>query len=300
MATKKKDGVSRDPLDGIDDDPPERSEPKAAAEPEPEDDSGPEYEPEEPQETRRERRINRYREAQDRAERAERERDEARQEAMTHRQRADQFAMRPVTQAMPQADQHETELNSLYEEQEGLTARWNAIPEEDRASKYAEYMQKARNIDERRHGIIARRELDRRGVAPSNPNEHIVARIRMEHPDVAGDERASRWCQAYVAQKAALGIPVSWELINEAMGETRKAFRMPGASPPQKRAPVTKDQQARYTSPSQSAGVGAAPKQVVTMNKHYRKMAEARYPNDAPKVAYQKWANAVGKKLIQE
>lgn len=307
MAAKKAvtgGGTGRDPLAGVDDEPPagrtESSDSSGDTDTEDEDDDeGPEIEPEEPPATRQERRRNRYREEQQKREAAEADRDRYRQEADLHRQRADQYAQqRPASQEQT-ADPYATELEGIWEEQEGLTARWNGLSDEEKQRGHAEYIRKARTIDEKRHAVIARRELDRRGLGNQNPNQHIIERIRMEHPDVAGDERAIRWSQGYVAQKQAEGRAVDWPLIQEAMQATRVAFKMPGATRPAPRAAPTRDQQARYTSPSQSAGSAGPSKTVVKMGKHQRAQAEARFPNDAPKVAWQKWANTAGKKLVQ-
>lgn len=304
MATKKK----TDPFDDDDDsgegETEERGESREVetkAEPaeEPAFDLELNEEDEEPKETRKQRRQNRYREAQERAERAERDREEAIRTAQIamHQAQQAQHSNRQTEQA---TDPYKSELDGLYREQDLLNREWALQPDEHRANPEVadKFIARARDIEERRYATVARREAEKSGVRPNGGNDYIQQRIRMDYPDICGNDRAMQFAEAYCRMKTATGRPMDWNLMAEGMEETRRQFGTTKAPAP------TRETQQRYMGAPRGVGGAAAgnSRQTIKMTPHYMKMAEAwgsvRYPNDPPKVVYQRWANTIGRKLI--
>ncbi len=249
---------------------------------------------EEPKPTRKEKRANRYREANERAERAEREREEAMRTAQLALLRAEQA----TRDANPQRgeDPFETELNKLDEEQDLLNQRWALLPDDRRADNETaeEFIKKARIIERKKLQVSAQRVLSEH--RPQQGNEFIQQRIRMDYPDVCANQQAMQYAESYCRmQMASKNRHMDWNLMAEAMEDTRRQFGM-GRSP----GPTRESQQHYIGAPRGLGGAGSPQKQTIKMTKHYMALAEARYPNEPPKVAYQKWANTVGRKLLSK
>lgn len=253
----------------------------------------PEEEEDDVPQTRQERRKNRYKEANQRAEAAERARDEALHIARTAQEQAQQaaFARQPPQQA---EDPFKADEDAVYREQDLLYREWSQLSDEQRAeSKIAdEYADKARALERRKFTVAAKREMHANNIRPSNPNEHIQARIRMDYPDVANHPQAMQYAEYYCRMRMAEGRPMDWNLLGEGMTRARSQFGMSGPPAP------TKESKQRYMGAKKGASGGQGEKQTIKMNKHYMGMATAMYPDIEPAKAYQKWANSVGRKLL--
>lgn len=255
-----------------------------------------EEEEDDPAPTRKEKRRNRYREAHERAELAERARAEAERTAQLALERLQAAERQSHGQQQTQTDPHQEELDGLYREQDLLHREWALLSDEQKAAQGDTFVAKSRDIQQRQYAAVARREAEKMGVRPHNPgNEYIQQRIITDFPDVAGHTGAMNYARAYCQMKINLGRTMDWNLMTEAMNEAR---RQPEFGLSRQPAP-TRETQSRYTAgPRGGAAAGGTTRPVIKMNKHYMSMAEARYPNDPPKVAYQKWANTVGRKLL--
>jgi hypothetical protein len=253
-----------------------------------------ESEEEEPRPTRKQKRANRFREVQERAERAEREREEAMRTAQLALLRAEQ-ASQPSRAQEPGEDPFESELNGLDREQDLLNREWALLPDERRADNTTaeEFIKKARAIERKKLSVAARRELAGSRGQSGGTNDYIQQRIRMDYPDVCSNAQAMQYAEGYCRMQMARGRPMDWTLMAEGMEETRKQFGNAKAPPP------TRETQQRYTgAPRGMGGSASTGKQSIKMTAHYMALAEARYPDEPKKVAYQKWANTVGRKLL--
>ncbi len=126
----------------------------------------------------------------------------------------------------------------------------------------------------------------------------LQMRLRSEFPDVVDHPQAwayanAEWAKLMAVKKGA--DPRDWKNVQEAMATTRRAFKMGHAPSPSE---ATKR---RY------AGVGSgggAPqtngKRTVPMGREFKMMAHAKYPKLAPADAERKWAQTVGKSLVEE
>lgn len=263
--------------------------------------AGPELPIQEPRESRKQRRRNRYTELAERADRAERERDDAMRLANaallreTHGQRA-----APVqgTQGQDPNDPIARELQTNYREQDVLNREFGLLTEDQRGNQEVVngYVARQRELDERRQELITQRALSRgQGGQQAPAGNYTVQRIQMDYPDVAADARAMNHARAYCEMKQHEGRALDWTLVQEAMERTRVQFGMSRAPRP------TENSRQRYVGAPRGNGLVSAGggRPTIRMNEHYRAQARALHPNDPPKVAYQKWANTVGRELLK-
>lgn len=124
--------------------------------------------------------------------------------------------------------------------------------------------------------------------------------IRSTYPDIYGHPNklvAEHTASTYRALRAT-GLPPTKETLERAVGETRKAFRLPGATP---RRPPPDEAARRRLSGAGSGGPrggGEAPV-VVRMTKDQRRMADAAYSHlPTEKARHEAWAKGPGRKLL--
>lgn len=252
--------------------------------------------------SRKERRKNRYREAMERAEAAERRAEQAEQQArqafMISQQQA--LTQKPAESSK---DEFKEKLDAVYREQEMLYRELNMKGQNIRPDEVERIEQRARELDEMKHEIIAQRLRKKEpGQAQGAPTGDMVtaAMIQMEYPDVCDNPQVLAWAQSYYGMLRAEGRPGTLVELREAMEKARQRYRLPtaknGRKPPP--SPVSRS---RYEGFSRGqAGATEEPEQEVVMSKAFRKMANAMYPHvKEEKKRFEMWAKGAGKRALR-
>lgn len=124
--------------------------------------------------------------------------------------------------------------------------------------------------------------------------------IKATYPDIYGHSNpavAQHAAATYQALRAT-GLPPTKETFERAVGETRKAFRLEGATP--RRPPPDEAARRRLSGAGSGTGRsgGAAPV-VVRMTKDQRRMADTAYSHlPTEKARHEAWAKGPGRKLL--
>ena len=256
--------------------------------------------------TRDEKKRNRWKEhtqARERAEARAKELEDENRRLQVAAEVARQQAFQVQQQAQPRGpDPIDEDLKRSRREQEALYAEYVGRQKEGNLTPEAEekFRQRAYDIKDRETQLQLQKFHRDNGISRQDPAEQhrqtVSSQIRMQFPDIVADARASAYADGVFRQLTALGRPNDWDTIEAAMKQTRRDLRMGNAEP--SRRPNEAERQ-RYS--GLPAGPGSSredsPK-TIRMTPGYKKMAEKLYRNDPPNIAHQKWANTVGKKLL--
>jgi hypothetical protein len=141
------------------------------------------------------------------------------------------------------------------------------------------------------------RDMQARQNAPAQAEAAATAaaqaQIGARYPDIVQNERAALWMtHRHMQMVQAEGKPNTWETADLAAAETRRAFKMGQRPAPDA---VTK---ARYSGVGGGANGHANGDGSIEMTPKFKRMAEALHPDDKPSVAWKKWAQGPGKKML--
>lgn len=245
--------------------------------------------------SRKGRRANRFREAQERAEAAERARAEAEERAA----RLQEAILLRLANGQPQSQQSEakdpldSKIESLREQRKRLRAQAAAmaragmnIPDDLEADYERLEMEIAETVAEKR--ISSRRE------DPEESERRTVQRaLQLQHPEVYGDPRATRWAKGrfeqLMADPSSAGKP-EIAVVRQALMDAEVQFGF-------KRPSVSEGQKAKYAGRSAGASGAASPAKTVTLSKEERRMADTLYDHiKDPKKRYVEYARKVALK----
>jgi hypothetical protein len=193
-------------------------------------------------------------------------------------------------------DPVDEELSGVYAQQDALLGQYvsarnsgKLTPEED-----ASYTKKFRELDAKKHQLY----IQRSQPAPQQPNPvaAIQAMILAQYRDVAENQDAYAWAQArYVQLRTKEKAPDSWDTISQAMEEAREGFGLKRGS----HRPPGENTRRRYS--GAPTGAGAKSARTIVLTEAQKKMADAVYKYmKNPQERYQRWANEVGKELLDE
>lgn len=260
----------------------------------------------EQRESRNDRRRNRYREQQEARTAAERRAEEA--------ERRNQQLMELLQRQ--QAPQQQPPQAPQKSEEDALQERWNSVAQEQdllyaRArqnqltpQEQVEFGKKARELQMQMTVIGGEIALRRQGYQKPPDEAQLRAtiqaeRLHSEHSDVVGDERKRFYADGVWRQMIARGRPNNYETICEAMEQTRRDFGLPTKA---KQFP-SESYKRKLAGSSRGAGPsgGSESRNVVTMGKAQKKMANAMYahiPDENKR--YQMWAANVGRKVEEQ
>lgn len=273
-----------------------------------------EDDPTDDQPTRAEKRANRFREANDRAKAAEEkaaQESTARAAAEARAQQADQYVREMAARAVPQQPQADPldQYQRAAQEEINLLMRESAVAQkEGKLDEALSQQLKDRYFaaNQRLSEVAAARvqRWNQYQQQQNQPNTQFQAeyaalqmRLRAEFPDVVDNQDAWAYANAEWAKIIALkkGDRRDWTYVKEAMATTRRAFKL--GSPP---AP-SETTKRRY------AGVGSGGaaqqtngKRTIPMTREFKLMAHAKYPSLEHAKAEQKWAQGIGKSLLDE
>jgi hypothetical protein len=263
-------------------------------------------------ESRAEKKKNRYRENREAREAAEKraaDMDRQLQEERTARiaaQTAAQFyATQQQSQQQPQQDPWAEAENHVKEKFKFILGETTRLRAENRLDETAtsrlqnEWLETQRAQQE----LVVRKQLwaqsyEQQRMAPQYEQQQRVAaveaRLSAEYPEVMNHQAAKAHAIGGWQQAMASGKANSWETAKEVMASTMRAFRL-GRPPPVD--DVTRRRYSGIGGGSNGAGPGRA---TFRMTKAHEKMAEGRYPRLTPELAHKKWAQTVGKKILEE
>lgn len=191
-------------------------------------------------------------------------------------------------------DQTDAELESVYEEMQGLSAQVEALGNKITPQQLQTLTKRYRQLDARKHELIAER-VAARNAPREDPTSRMREALRFSYSDVYAKPSAVRWAQGWFHMQVAKGREAGPDLVRESLDEARKEFGMGRAAP-------TDQQRARFTGVSRGGtGAGAAPTTKVTLTKSQMKMADTAYGHVKDKnVRYQMWAKKAGKRLAEK
>lgn len=264
---------------------------------------------EEQREARRERRRERksqFEEARQRAEQAERDAQQARADAAAARQQAEQLSNWYRQQQQPQQDPFAAHERALQEEFNFLTEKAALLQQKGEMTddKLADLRQRTFGVMQRQAGLAAQRQLYYQNAqaqqyqqqnAGNADAQAVIQRLRMDYPDVLGNEKA--WQYAWGTYNSALATGKvkanPWDTVQDIMNDTRRVFGMSRAPAPSE---ATKRRFSGIGGGTNGAARQSGPKTVV-MGKHEKGMAKTMYPElykKDPSLAYKKWARECG------
>lgn len=281
---------------------------------EPDPNEEPEGESDEAKTARKERRANRFKEAQELATEERKRREEAEQranEAAARAAAAEQTARMVAEQARSwtqgaQQDPWQAAIeNEVAPKRKALMAEHRDLVASGKydAAEQARLAGEWSKLDIRQQEIVTHKALYYRDMEAQRnaPNLQAQAneaafnsRMQSEFPDIMANRQHVDHMTATFFQLRAEGKPNDWTTAAAAAALTRRAFKL-GTRPPPDAA--TK---ARYSGVGGGANGhtnGSSGK--IPMLPKYKKMAEARYPDDPPATAHKKWAQTVGKAVME-
>ncbi len=240
--------------------------------------------------TRRDKRANRM-SARERAAAAE-----ARAELL-ERQLAERNRPQPGARQEPaNTSDVDKRIRDTYKELEQLEAEYQRAqgtktltPERE-----AQMRERAQELDIQKLELAAERRDIR--SAPQRRQQDLSDQLARDNADVYQNPRAARYAYGRAQQLIAMGRPDDKALHDEVMAETRTVVlgvrEKPGAIERQRATGMSSGP--RTVAPQVGKSI-AMPK-----GSHYYKMAVAMYPQLDAGAACQKWAQTVGKKLLNK
>lgn len=245
--------------------------------------------------------------------------DEARQQAaILHQQLQEERAARVATETtarhiaefarasqQPQRDPWEVAMEnevtsrraSLRAEHENLVRSERYTPEQQQRM-LAEWQKTEIRLQELVNGRANYyRDMQAQQAAPQQETRarEIAAQeqIKIRYPDILANPRATAYMDlTFQRMTKAEGRENNWDTGDLAAAETRRAFRM-GTRP----APDAATK-ARYSGVGGGANGHANGDGSIDMIPKFKRMAEALFPDDKPSVAYKKWAQGPGKRML--
>ncbi len=236
----------------------------------------------------------------------------ARAAAEARAQQADTYAREMAQRAIPQQpqvdplDQHEkaarAEIEFLMEKSQLLQAKGELTPETQKELK-DRYFAANQRLNEIAAAKVQRwNQWQQQQTAPNvqaqAESAALQMRLRSEFPDVVDNPKAWAYANAEWAKILALASnpdPRDWRNVQEAMAVTRRAFKLG-------RPPAPSEATRRRFS---GVGSGGAAQQTngsrtIPKTREFQQMANAKYPGLPPEKAMAKWAQTIGKQLLDE
>lgn len=261
--------------------------------------------------SRAEKKRNRYREAREEAKREKERADSLERQASEERSAriAAQTAaqMYAAQQQQPQVQQdpwaeHERYVKDKFQFILGETTRLRTegkLDEESTKRLQTEWIDNT----QRQQELVTRKAMWQEAQRAQQMQPHyeqqqrlaaVEARLQAEFPEVMNHAQAKAhaiggWQMAIAANK-----PNSWETAREVMAATMRAFRL--GRPP----PVDDATRRRYSGVGGGSNGAGGTRSTFKMTKAHEKMAEGRYPSMPPDQAHKKWAQTIGKKLLED
>lgn len=195
-----------------------------------------------------------------------------------------------------QLEQFDRQIREVTNAQKRLHEDYTARAGRLTQREEQEFFDRAERLEIEKGTLIA----DRRNamLAPQRETEARVAELRNRHPDVFANPAALRYAQGEWNKLQALGRPDNRETVDQAFQEARERVLGVRPAPDQSTRQRLSGMGSRTAgnSPSQrSAGSIQMPKGGV-----YDRMARAAFPKLDPAEARQKWANTVGRGILEK
>ena len=248
--------------------------------------------------SRDEKKRNRFKEAKEAADRADEQRiaAERRAAAAEERARLTEGALQHATQQRQQTQQapEDQMIGQTYREEEFLAKDFQEKVAEYRRKnvqmpdqEHQNYLAKAREISDRRDRAKYQKFNRENGIgpAPTPAQQALTAR----HADVFANNAAAQWATHQLESlKIERNVPISPELIDEAMDMARKKFNIG------RKQEDTSLRNRLGGSPKGSVGRPATDgRRTVKMTKAFQQMANAKYPHIKDKTArFKAWAKS--------
>jgi hypothetical protein len=181
------------------------------------------------------------------------------------------------------------ELEKLESEYQHALSNKTLTPERE-----AQLRERAQELDIQKLELAAERRETR--VAPERRQKDLSEQLARDNADVYQNPRAARYAYGRAQQLIAMGRADDKALHDEVMLETRSVVlgirEKPGAIERQRPTGMSSGPR---TAPSAASKTIPMPK-----GSHYYKMAVAMFPSLDAGAACQKWAQTVGKKLLNK
>lgn len=262
-------------------------------------------------ESRAEKKRNRYREQREGREAAEKrlaEMDRQLQEERVARVAAQTAAQMYATQQQnqqPQQDPWAEAEKHVTEKFKFILGETNRLKLENRLDEATVSRLQTEWIDTQRaqQELVVRKQLwqqsaEQQRMAPQYEQQQRVvaveARLNAEFPEVMNHAAAKAHAIGGWQQAMASGKANTWETAKEVMAATMRAFRL--GRPP----PIDDVTRRRYSGIGGGSNGAGGTRATFRMTKAHEKMAEGRYPSLSPELAHKKWAQTVGKKMLEE
>lgn len=274
-----------------------------------ENDEGPETP--ENRETRNEAKRNRYKEQRESREAAERKL--AEYERQLQEERAARAAERAAAEFyVRQAQQPQQQVDPWAESEKNVKDKFQYILSESNRLKLENRLDEAETKrlqqewienQQRQQELVARKLLwqqaqYQQAQQPQYEQQQRIAaaqaRLEAEFPEVMNHQAAKAHAMGGWQQAIAAGKPNNWDTAREVMATTMRAFRLGRPPPPDD---VTRR---RYSGVGGGGNGGGAVRTTFKMTKAHEKMAEGRFPSLSPEAAHKKWAQTVGKKILED
>jgi hypothetical protein len=262
---------------------------------------------EESEPSRLEKKKNRYADLR-------RERDEAATKLRDEQRRADMAEMKAMSleqyargaQALMgsqgQKSAHDIELERLAKEQQGVinafSARRAVLPQGQDlpAEEYDKMRAEVNRLQVQQQRAIVRHELGAQPRAATPMDAQVAAQeamLRSKYPDIMGNPQYSTHTAHLFNAKKSAGLDDT-RALEEAVGETRKAFKLKGPGP-------SDIEKARYAGPSTGlAGTTSSGKRAIMMSEDMKKIAIRANKGLPPEEAIRKWAKEVGPRVLED
>jgi hypothetical protein len=165
------------------------------------------------------------------------------------------------------------------------------------AQRQREFEKQAQDIDDARVAVI------NQASSPQVNKEDWIREAQLrsylnDHADISQDKQKMQWAIARWQQNIAEGKADTKAMSDAVFDEARIKF---GLQPRNRRGSRPDDATKRRLTgvSSQSAGGGVTASKI-SMTAMERKMAQVKYDKDPPSVAWQKWANNEGKRIMEK
>jgi hypothetical protein len=267
----------------------------------------------ESEESRAEKKRNRYREVREEAKREkeradslERQANEERTARIAAQTAAEMYARQQQAPPQQQVDPWAESEKYVKDKFQFIISETQRLKGENRLDEESTRRLQSEWIDnqQRQQELVTRKlmwqqNMLQRQQAPEWENQQrlaaVEARLVAEYPEVMNHQQAKAHASAGWQMAIAAGKPNSWDTAREVMATTMRAFRL--GRPP----PVDEATKRRYSGVGggSNGAAGHAPGKF-RMSKAHEKMAEGRYPNLPPDKAHQKWAQTIGKKILED
>lgn len=279
------------------------------------DDDGEPVEPGESADTRAEKKRNRYREAREEAKQAketaaafERQLQEERTARVAAQTAAQFYAVQQQQQQQQQQQYHdpwaETErhIKEKFQFILGETQRLrteNRLDEESTRRLQTEWIDNQTKQQELVAGkALWREQWRQQQLQPQQAEAQrfaaVEARLATDFPEVMNNQQAKAHAIGGWQMAMAAGKPNTWDTAREVMAATMRAFRL--GRPP----PIDETTRRRYSGVGGGSNGGAPSRTTFKMTKAHEKMAEGRYPSLPAEAAHKKWAQTVGRKILED